>query len=98
MSGAAGGAVRYRAHFHHSDRAALIAVSAGDGTGLGAARYVRHPHDRECAEIAIEVVDDRHSDELANELISRLAAHAHAQGIKRFACDVRQAPSSQHAG
>jgi len=78
------GAVRYRAHFHSSDRAALVAVRARDGAGLGAARYVRHPHDRESAEVAIEVVDDWHSDDLANELLRRLARHARDQGIRRL--------------
>jgi RimJ/RimL family protein N-acetyltransferase len=98
MTGATAGAVRYRAHFHHADRAALVAFDPHDGTGIGAARYIRLPHDPESAEVAVEVVDESHGEALANELLSRLAAHAHAQGITRFACEVPQLPSRQDAG
>jgi len=84
MSGTAVGKVRYRAHFHHVDRAALVAVSAGDGAAVGAARYVRHSRDRESAELAVEVVDEWQGGDVAAELLRRLAAHARAQGIRRL--------------
>jgi len=83
MSAAVDG-VRFRAHFHHSDRAALVAVSSRDGSGVGAARYVRHPHDRECAELAVEVADEWRGGDVALELLARLATHARAQGIRRL--------------
>ena len=76
--------VRYRTHFHHSDRAALVAFNAHDGSGVGAARYIRHPNDRETAELAVEVMQEWQGGDLAAELLVRLAAHARALGIRRL--------------
>jgi len=76
--------VRYRAHFHHSDRAALVAVSSRDGLSVGVARYVRQPVDRESADVAIAIDADWQEGPIATELLSRLAAHARAQGIRRL--------------
>jgi protein lysine acetyltransferase len=76
--------VRYRAHIHHPDHAALLAVCSHDGQGVGVARYIRHPHDREAAEVAVAVVDEWQGAGLGTELLSRLAEHARGQGIERF--------------
>jgi len=75
----------------------LVAVSARDGAGIGAARYVRHPHDRECAELTVEVVEEWQGGDLATELLSRLAAHARAQGIRRLSAALPAVPPADYA-
>ena len=76
--------LRFRAHVHHRDHGALVAVRSRDGEGVGAARYVRHRHDRESAEVTIAIADDWHDRGLAAELLRRLAEHARSRGIERF--------------
>ena len=76
--------LRYRAHIHHRDRGALLAVRSGEGEGVGVARYMRHPSDAESAEVDIAVLDEWGEAGLADELLSRLAEHARGQGLRRF--------------
>src|SRR4051812_34672574 len=76
--------LRYRAHVHHRDQEALLAVDARDGRAVGAARYVRHGHDHESAEVTVAVMDEWQGGGLATELLSRLTIRARSQGIRRF--------------
>jgi GNAT superfamily N-acetyltransferase len=76
--------LRFRVHAHHRDCGALVAFRSRDGEGVGAARYVRHRHDRESAEVMVAVTDDGLGPGLAAELLRRLAEHARSRGIQRF--------------
>ena len=75
--------LRYRAHHNHRDHGALLAVSPHDGQGVGVARYLRCPHDRESAEVAIALSDEWQGGGLEHELFRRLAEHVRGQGIRR---------------
>lgn len=68
----------------HRDREALGALDPATGEGLGVARYVRHPDDRELAEAAVAVVDAWQGRGLGRVLLERLADRATANGITRF--------------
>ena len=53
--------LRYFTELDHFDHFAIGAVelngSGEEGDGIGIARFVRLPHDAECAEVAITVID-----------------------------------------
>ena len=76
--------LRYLTHIDHHDHEALAALDHPGGHGLGVARYIRHPHDPQAAEIAIAVVDDWHRRGLGTELMSQLSDRARRAGIGRF--------------
>src|SRR5689334_6429083 len=50
--------VRYFTDVDHHDHEAIVALSAGDGRGVGVARFVRAVDDDQAAEVAVTVVDD----------------------------------------
>ncbi len=75
--------VRYLTQVDHHDHEALVAV-AGDGIGLGVARYVRWPADPEAAEVAVTVADDWQGRGVGTALLGLLVARARAEGIRRF--------------
>jgi len=76
--------LRYLTDVDHHDHEALAAL-APDGYGIGAARYIRYPHDPHTAEIAIAVVDDWHRRGLGTHLLAQLSDRAHHHGVRRFA-------------
>ena len=76
--------MRFRVHAHHRNQGTLLAFRSPDGRGIGAARYVRQPHDPESAEVTVAVEDEWRDAGLAAELVRQLAAHARARGIRRL--------------
>jgi RimJ/RimL family protein N-acetyltransferase len=76
--------LRYLTNIDHHDHEALAALDDSGGHGLGVARYIRHAHDPQAAEIAIAVVDDWHRRGLATQLMSHLSDRAGRAGIGRF--------------
>jgi RimJ/RimL family protein N-acetyltransferase len=75
--------LRYLTNVDHHDHEALAALDPG-GHGVGVARYIRHPHDPQAAEIAIAVVDDWHRRGLGTHLLTHLSLRARRAGIHRF--------------
>ena len=73
----------YLVDVDHRRHEALLALDA-DGHGIGVARYVRIPGDREAAELAVVVVDAWHRRGLATALLDRLTARARENGIRRY--------------
>ena len=76
--------LRYLTDIDHHNHEALAALDHPGGDGLGVARYIRHPHDPQAAEIAIAVVDDWHRRGLGTELMSQLSDRARRAGIGRL--------------
>jgi RimJ/RimL family protein N-acetyltransferase len=72
----------YLTEVDHRDHEALIAHSE-TGEPLGVARYVRGD-DSQRAEVAVVVVDHWQGRGVATALLSRLADHARAEGIRVF--------------
>jgi RimJ/RimL family protein N-acetyltransferase len=61
------------------------AVVALDGERMvGVARYVRAPRDRESAEVAVVVVDDRQNQGIGTALLDDLTQRARQNGITRY--------------
>ena len=86
--GAKGGLTRhdlaYFTEVDHVDHEALGALDAETGEGVGVARYIRLGEGARVAEAAVAVVDDWQGRGLGGELLRRLTARAHANGIDRF--------------
>ena len=76
--------LRYFTRVDHHDHEALGALDDRTGRGVGIARYVRHAHDPQTAEIAVTVVDTWQGRGLGTELLTRLADRARAEGIQHF--------------
>jgi RimJ/RimL family protein N-acetyltransferase len=76
--------LRYFTDVDHHDHEALGAVSLADGSGVGVARYIRHPHDPQAAEIAVTVVDSWQGRGLGTQLVAQLTERARQEGIHRF--------------
>jgi RimJ/RimL family protein N-acetyltransferase len=67
------------------------AVVALDGERLvGVARYVRTPGDRESAEVAVVVVDDRQNEGIGTALLDELTQRARQNGIERYTAIVTE--------
>ena len=72
----------YLTDVDHKRHEALVAL---DGDRLvGVARYVRDTRDRESAEVAVVVVDDRQGQGIGTELLDRLTQRARENGILRY--------------
>ena len=84
MSTNAAAEVRFRVHAHHPDHHVLVAVSPLDGRGVGAARCVRHPHDREAAEVEVSVDDAWRGRGIGVELVRQMVEYARTQGVRRL--------------
>ena len=65
---------------HH---VALAAVDETDGSFVAAARYVQPPGQPGVAEVAIEVLDDLHSQGIGTALALRTLERARANGFTR---------------
>jgi RimJ/RimL family protein N-acetyltransferase len=76
--------VRYLTAVDQDEHVALVAVEPGAGEILGSVRYVRIAGGPADAELAIEVIDDWQGRGLGRALLSALAAHALAHGLRRF--------------
>src|SRR3954463_9727791 len=67
----------------HKRHEAVVALDDG-GRMIGVARYVRTPGDRESAEVAVVVVDDRQGEGIGTALLDRLTQRARENGIARY--------------
>src|SRR3954468_15722290 len=74
------------AYFTDVDHRRHEAVIALDDAGrmVGVARYVRTPGQRESAEVAVVVADDRQSEGIGTALLDDLTRHARENGITRY--------------
>lgn len=69
-------------HVDHVNHEALAAVDQGDGSMVGAGRYVVYRNDPKIAEMALEVVDDLHGMGIGGALGRRLMTRARQNGIE----------------
>lgn len=76
--------LRYFTEIDHHNHEAFGAVNPVDGRGLGIARYIRHLHDSQGAEVAVTVIDEWQRRGLGTELLTRLADRARQEGVHRF--------------
>ncbi|MEA2375626.1 MAG: hypothetical protein QOD53_2089 [Thermoleophilaceae bacterium] len=74
----------YLTEVDHKRHEALLAIEPFEGRSVGVARYVRVPGDRECAEVAVAVVDDWQRRGVATALMQALSQRARATGVQRF--------------
>ena len=72
----------YFTEVDHKRHEAMVAVD-GDRM-VGVARYVRAPRDRESAEVAVVVADDRQHEGIGTALLDRLTERARENGIARY--------------
>lgn len=76
--------LRYLTDVDHHDHEALAALDPDSGRGVGVARYIRHPEDRQAAEVCVTVVDGWQRRGLGTELLMQLSQRARQEGIGRF--------------
>jgi len=81
--------LQYLVDVDHRRHEAIVALDP-EGRGLGVARYVRIPGDRESAELAVVVVDHWHNRGLGTALLDRLTDRARENGIKRYTAIVSE--------
>jgi RimJ/RimL family protein N-acetyltransferase len=78
----------YLTEVDHKRHEAMVAL---DGDRLvGVARYVRDPRDRESAEVAVVVVDDRQGEGIGTALLDQLTQRARENGVRRYTALVSQ--------
>jgi RimJ/RimL family protein N-acetyltransferase len=74
--------LEYLTHVDHKRHEAMVAL---EGERLvGVARYVRTPGERESAEVAVVVADDRQGQGIGTALLDRLTERARENGIERY--------------
>ena len=74
--------LEYLTDVDHKRHEAMVAL---EGERLvGVARYVRTPGERESAEVAVVVADDRQGQGIGTELLDRLTERARENGIERY--------------
>ncbi|HEY0630825.1 MAG TPA: GNAT family N-acetyltransferase, partial [Thermoleophilaceae bacterium] len=74
--------LEYLTDVDHKRHEAMVAL---DGERLvGVARYVRTPGDRESAEVAVVVADDRQGQGIGTSLLDSLTQRARENGIVRY--------------
>jgi GNAT superfamily N-acetyltransferase len=76
--------VHFRTHSHHHNHRAVLAVTRADGHGVGAARYIRHAHDHQSADVEVSVDDAWEGTGVGAELLRRLLEHARGDGVRRI--------------
>jgi len=81
-------ALDYLTDVDHHDHEALVAVEPATGHGIGVARFVRSPEDRERAEVAVAVADSWHNRGVATALLDRLTQRAREEGVCRFSAEI----------
>lgn len=74
--------LRYLTDVDHRRHEAMVALD-GDRM-IGVARYVRVPRDREAAEVAVVVADERQNQGVGTALLDRLTERARENGIVRY--------------
>jgi RimJ/RimL family protein N-acetyltransferase len=74
--------LEYLTDVDHKRHEAMIALDSE--RMIGVARYVRSPDDRESAEVAVVVVDDRQNQGIGTALLDRLTERARENGITRY--------------
>ena len=74
--------LEYLTEVDHKRHEALLALD--EDRLVGVARYVRAPRDRESAEVAVVVVDDRQGQGIGTALLDRLTERARENGIARY--------------
>ncbi|MEZ4293385.1 MAG: ROK family protein [Polyangiaceae bacterium] len=84
--------LRYLTEVDGADHFALVAVTPShdmrEEKGIGVARFVRDPTERDLAEAAITVADDHQGKGLGKLLLQRIVAAARARGVRRFQAEV----------
>ena len=78
----------YLTEVDHKRHEAVVALD--DDRLVGVARYVRDPRDRESAEVAVVVVDDRQGEGIGTALLDRLTERARENGVRRYTALVSQ--------
>jgi RimJ/RimL family protein N-acetyltransferase len=73
----------YLTDVDHKRHESIVALE-GDDRLIGVATYVRTPGDRESAEVAVVVVDDRQNEGIGSALLDRLTERARENGIVRY--------------
>ena len=68
----------------HTTHEALVALETTRGEGVGLARYVQVPGERERAMFTIVVADAWHGRGAGTALAQRLAARAYTAGVRRL--------------
>lgn len=68
----------------HHEHEALAAIDPVTGEGVGVARYICLQGAADTAEAAVAIVDDWQHRGLGGALLSRLAARAREEGVRRF--------------
>jgi RimJ/RimL family protein N-acetyltransferase len=76
----------YLTEVDHTDHEAIVAIDLDreDRPGVGVARYIRDPFEREVAEAAVTVADRYQGQGAATLLLGALAARAREEGIGQF--------------
>lgn len=76
--------LEYLTEVDHRRHEAMVAIDPADGSLVGTARYVQVPGERECAEVAVAVVDDWQRRGVATALLGALSRRAHENAVQRF--------------
>jgi RimJ/RimL family protein N-acetyltransferase len=74
--------LEYLTDVDHKRHEAMVALE--DDRLVGVARYVRAPGDRESAEVAVVVIDNRQGKGIGTALLDRLTQRARENGITRY--------------
>jgi RimJ/RimL family protein N-acetyltransferase len=80
--------LRYFLDVDHHDHEAVAAIDIDTGDGIGVARYIRDPEDRDIAEVSVAVVDDHQGRGLGAVLLGAIARRAREEGVRRFRATV----------
>jgi RimJ/RimL family protein N-acetyltransferase len=76
----------YLTRVDHAEHEALVALDLDRPgiPGIGVARYIRDPDERDVAEAAVTVADEYHGQGAGTLLLGALAARARAHGVRVF--------------
>lgn len=80
--------LRYFTEVDHHDHEAIVAQHRLHGRGLGVARYIRHRHDPQSADVAVTVIDEWQGRGLGTRLVTRLMERARCEGVIRFTANI----------
>jgi RimJ/RimL family protein N-acetyltransferase len=78
----------YFVQVDHHDHEAVVAIDIDTHEGVGLARWVRDPDDRDVAEISVAVVDDHQGRGIGAALLGAAARRAREEGVRRFRATV----------
>jgi GNAT superfamily N-acetyltransferase len=74
----------YLTDVDHRRHEALVGLDPDSGAILGVARWFRRPGDREVAELAVAVIDERQGRGIGSALVAELNGRAREEGILRY--------------